>query len=132
MTEHEYSGAREQPAADDPWRSARDMLGSGPADGWIFGVCATIARRSGWELWSVRAVALVLLLLAWWVPVALAYLAIAMLIDETRPAAQSKLKRWARRADDVLELVWNGLGRLFNSARRSDHETYPEGDGLVK
>ncbi len=84
-------------------------------DGWVFGVCATIARRSGWELWAVRAAAVVLLLLSmFWAGVA--YFVLAMLFHETRPGAQRKLVRWARRADDALEILLRGLRNIVKPA----------------
>ncbi len=116
----------------DPWRSARDLLGSHAERGWVFGVCAALAERTGWELWAVRAATLVLLLMFWWLPMAIAYLVMAMLLDETRPGTQQKLKRWARRADDLLEVVWSGLKRAFGDKRKefTRGETYSGSDGL--
>jgi len=118
---------------NDPWRSARDLLGSQPERGWVFGVCAALAARTGWELWAVRTATLILLLMFWWLPMAIAYLVVAMLMDETRPATQLKLKRWAKRADDLLEVVWRGLKRAFNkdaSEFDRSRETYSRPDGL--
>jgi phage shock protein PspC (stress-responsive transcriptional regulator) len=107
------------------------LLGEGSENGWIFGVCATIARRSGWELWAVRSVAAVLFLLFSLASV-LAYFVLAMLFHETRPGAQRKLTRWARRADDGLEVLIRGLkgivteGRAQRAAARGRDQAYEE------
>ena len=114
MRNPEMSHDQKPESTNDPWRSARDLLGSEPERGWVFGVCAALSARTGWELWAVRAATLVLLVMFWWLPMAVAYLVVAMLFDETRPGTQLKLKRWARRADDLLDVVWRGLKRAFN------------------
>lgn len=113
-------------------RSSRDLgadfkrLLSDRADqGWIFGVCATLARRAEWELWGVRtAAAIALLLKPFWAGVA--YFALAMIFYETRPGAQEKLVRWARRADDALEVLVAGLRRII--AHRRGHSDDAERD----
>jgi len=80
------------------------MLGTSEERGWVFGVCPAVSRRTGFELWCVRLTAIICLLLFTLLTVAVYFIA-AMAMDETRPGAQQKLKRWARRADDLVDHV---------------------------
>ena len=80
------------------------MLGTSEERGWVFGVCPAVARRTGFELWCVRLTAIICLLLFTLLTVVV-YFVSAMIMDETRPGAQAKLKRWARRADALLYRV---------------------------
>ncbi|MEM9304147.1 MAG: PspC domain-containing protein [Pseudomonadota bacterium] len=101
---------------DEVRSDLKRLLDDRSEEGWVFGVCATLARRSEWELWAVRSVAAVLLLVfTFWT--ALAYFVLAMLFHETRPGAQGKLMRWARRADDGLEVLLRGLKKIFTDGR---------------
>ncbi|MEM9532618.1 MAG: PspC domain-containing protein [Pseudomonadota bacterium] len=96
----------------DGFEKVREVLQSGPRSGWVFGVCSAIARRTGWELWIVRLVtlgcALVMTLLTF-----AAYFVLAMLMNETRPGAQSKMRRWASQADRVFDGLVRGLKSAF-------------------
>ena len=100
------------------------VLGERRVNGCVFGVCTVIAERSGWELWVVRCVA-ICLLLVFTLFTALAYFVLAMLFRETRPGAQRKLTRWARRADDFLEVFLKGVRGIMTNARRDRHEPPP-------
>ena len=93
---------------DDHFRRVKSALGSAPEDGWIFGVCAALARRLSWELWAVRLVAAICLLCFTLITV-VSYFATAMIMDETRPAAQRKLRRWADKADRLMEKFWSNV-----------------------
>lgn len=104
------------PTFDDHCHRIKRYLGTAPEDGWIFGVCAALARRMGWELWAVRLVAAIALLVFTLLTV-LVYFGCAMLMDETRPAAQRKLSRWARNADRFVERAWDSLSRLLSDQR---------------
>lgn len=102
------------------------LLDDRPEQGWIFGVCATLARRTGWELWLVRLIG-AFLLLSFTFYTALAYFCLAMGFHETRPGAQAKLMRWARHADKLLAVIARGLKNLFadHQRRRNDrHDDY--------
>ena len=78
------------------------MLGTSETSGWVFAVCPAVAKRAGFELWCVRLTAIILLLL-FTVPTVVVYFVAAMVIPETRPGAQNKLKRWAKRADSIVD-----------------------------
>lgn len=84
------------------------MLGASAARGWVFGVCPVIAQRTGLELWCVRLTAIICLLM-FTLPTVAIYFIAAMLMSETRPGAQSKLKRWASRADALVEVAKDSL-----------------------
>lgn len=96
------------PRLEQHFRRIKDSLGASPEDGWIFGVCAAIARRMDWELWAVRLVA-VMALLAFTLLTIGVYFAAAMFMEETRPSAQAKLRRWAEKADRLIERIWDAL-----------------------
>lgn len=110
--------------ANPQFDKVKRFLEGGPAQGWIFGVCATLARRTGWDLWAVRLVAAISALM-FTVVTALAYFVMAMLLDETRPGAQRKLSRWARQLDSFVDLIWRGLKKFFadRPGRERDYET---------
>lgn len=80
------------------------MLSSSEQNGWVFGVCPAVAQRTGFELWCVRLTAILCLLMFTLVTVGI-YFVVAMAMDETRPGAQKKLKRWARRADALVDRI---------------------------
>ncbi|MEM9182180.1 MAG: PspC domain-containing protein [Pseudomonadota bacterium] len=104
----------------DGFDKVKRVLGGGPGEGWVFGVCANVARRTGWELWAVRAVVLVSLLIMSLLTI-LGYFALAMLMNETRPGAQQKMRRWAGQLDTLFEAVSQGLKRFFD--QKSDGHT---------
>ena len=93
---------------DTHFRRVKRTLGSAPEEGWIFGVCSALARRFSWELWAVRLVAVICLLCFSLVTV-VTYFATAMIMDETRPGAQRKLRHWANKADRLMDRVWSSL-----------------------
>lgn len=102
--------------------SARDydrfkrMLGTSAERGWVFGVCPVIAQRTGFELWCVRLTAIICLCL-FSLPTVAIYFVAAMVMPETRPGAQSKLKRWAARADSLVDAAKDSLsGRSRHQA----------------
>ncbi len=100
----------------------KSFLESAPHDGWIFGVCATLARRTGWDLWAVRLIA-VISALVFTLATALVYFVLSMLLQETRPGAQRKISRWARKLDAILERIWRGLKQFFAEKPRCHRDT---------
>lgn len=107
---------------DEYKQEFKHLMGESRSSGWIFGVCATIAKRSGWELWIVRTCAAILLLTTT-LYAALAYFVLAMLFSETRPGAQKKMTRWARQADDLLEILVKGIKGIVSQSRRSQYRS---------
>ncbi|MFK7957893.1 MAG: PspC domain-containing protein [Lysobacterales bacterium] len=99
-------------STNDGFEKVKNVLGSGPDQGWVFGVCANLARRTGWDLWAVRAVMLVALLIMSLLTV-LSYFVMAMLMNETRPGAQRRMRRWAGQLDTVFDTVSAGVKRFF-------------------
>jgi phage shock protein PspC (stress-responsive transcriptional regulator) len=94
----------------------KHMLGTSAERGWVFGVCPVIAKRTGFELWCVRLTAIICLLI-FTLPTVAIYFVAAMLMSETRPGAQSKLKRWASRADALVDVAKDTLtGRSHHQA----------------
>lgn len=104
-----------QSAGTDPLGRAREFLGGGDHRGWIFGVCANLARRTGWELWIIRAVAAVCLLTLTLATMAV-YFVLGVLMDETRPRTQRKISQWARQADRLVDALWRGIKRFFDES----------------
>jgi phage shock protein PspC (stress-responsive transcriptional regulator) len=80
------------------------MLGTSADKGWVFGVCPVLAKRFDFELWAVRLTAIICLLLFTLLTVVI-YFVVAMVMDETRPSAQRKLKQWAKRADSLVDTI---------------------------
>lgn len=100
----------------------KSVLSSGPQQGWVFGVCSHLAQRTGWELWAIRSVMLVCLLVMSLLTI-FGYFVLAMLMNETRPGAQVKMRRWAGQMDKVFDVVSAGVKRFFaqqRNANRSD------------
>ncbi len=98
--------------ANDGFEKVKSVLGSGPDQGWVFGVCSHLAKRTGWDLWAVRAVMLVALLIMSLLTL-LSYFVLAMLMNETRPGAQRRMRRWAGQLDTVFDTVSAGVKRFF-------------------
>lgn len=92
------------------------MLGTSAERGWVFGVCPAVAQRTGFELWCVRLTAIIFLLCFTMLTVVIYFIA-AMVMPETRPGAQRKLKRWAKRADSIVDGLKNSItGRSRHQA----------------
>lgn len=106
----------------DGFDKVKSLLGGGPEGGWVFGVCAHVAQRTGWELWAVRAVVLVCLLIMSLLTI-FGYFVLAMLMNETRPGAQRKMRRWAGQLDTIFDALSAGLKRFFD--QHGDHR--PDG-----
>jgi len=99
-----------------------------PSKQWVFGVCAGLTERTGWEAWAVRITALVCL---FFIPLftIIAYVVLAMLFDETRPVAQAKLSKWAKRLDSLIDVIYQGIKRWVG--RNGNHQgTQPADHGL--
>ena len=71
-------------------------------NGWIFGVCAGIAERFNFHVGTVRVIAVIMLLVFFWLTAAI-YMAAALLIRE-KPLIYSGRKNeqefWRRYQDD--------------------------------
>ncbi len=69
---------------------------------WVFGVCAGIADRFNLRLSTVRVIAVISLLLVFWLTVAI-YIAATLLIKEkplVYSGRQTEYEFWRRRRDD--------------------------------
>lgn len=95
-------------------RRLEALLDAHPEAGWIFGVCAVIARRTEWQLAYVRGTS-VLLLLFFPLVTGLTYLGLAFWFPETRARTQSRLMRWARRADELVAAIARGIRNAMAS-----------------
>ena len=95
----------------------KEALQGRPGQPIVFGVCRTIARRTGWEAWCVRVGVLICALFATF-PTLLAYIAAGFLLPETETRTRGffsglgvLIREWIAKASE-------GLGRRFDSGDR--------------
>ena len=67
---------------------------------WLAGVCARSADRLGWNVYAVRAAA-VLLVLIWPLATAGVYLLAALCLRRRREPDNPRLSAWERRMEDI-------------------------------
>ncbi|MEM1412754.1 MAG: PspC domain-containing protein [Pseudomonadota bacterium] len=104
-------------AQNDFLDSVRENLNGRPGQPMLFGVCRTLAEKSGQEAWLIRVVAL-LLVLFFTGPTVVAYILLGLFMDETADRTRGifqglfmTLREWVDKAvDGFSDLFKDGKG----------------------
>ena len=102
---------------DELIASIRENLNGTAGQPMVFGVCRTLAQRSGHEPWMFRLAAIVLALF-WTIPTLGIYIFLGMLLPETKVRTCGvfkglfiALQEWVEKALAVLQDLFQGNGR---------------------
>ncbi len=95
----------------------RDNLNGQPGQPMLLGVCKVLAKRLGTEPWSVRAVFIVLTLLATG-PMLVAYVLSGLLLDETSERTRGIFKGLFQLLRDTVEKALNLISGAVNGSQR--------------
>jgi phage shock protein PspC (stress-responsive transcriptional regulator) len=101
-------------AQNDFLDSVRDNLNGRPGQPMLFGVCRTLAEKSGLEAWLVR-VAAILLVLFFTGPTVVAYILLGLFMDETADRTRGIFQGLFLTLQEGVEKVVDGIGDLFRS-----------------
>lgn len=101
-------------AQNDFLDSVRDNLNGRPGQPMLFGVCRTLADKTGVEPWLVRVLALVLLVLFTGFTV-VAYVLLGLFMDETADRTRGIFQGLFMILREAVERLVDGIGDLFRS-----------------
>lgn len=93
-----------------------DIFGEQKRPVWVWGVCAAVANRVGWETWIVRAVAVLLLIFLTGLTLA-AYFILGLLLPESRDRAFRSIREFARFLDALIEAAGRKINQWLDSRR---------------
>ncbi|WP_191621396.1 PspC domain-containing protein [Marinihelvus fidelis] len=102
-------------ATDDFLQSVRDNLNGRPGQPLLFGVCKTLAGRMGQEPWVLRAIAIVLLVFLT-LPTVIAYIVLALVLDETSERTQGAFKGLFITLREAADRLADTARNLFGQA----------------
>jgi phage shock protein PspC (stress-responsive transcriptional regulator) len=101
-------------AQNDFLDNVRENLNGRPGQPMLFGVCQTLAAKSGMEPWLVR-VAAILLVLFFMGPTVVAYVLLGLFMDETADRTRGIFQGLFLTLQEGVEKVVDGIGDLFRS-----------------
>lgn len=101
-------------AQNDFLDSVRDNLNGRPGQPMLFGVCRTLADKTGLEAWLVR-VAAILLVLFFTGPTVVAYILLGLFMDETADRTRGIFQGLFLTLQEGVEKVVEGIGDVFRS-----------------
>jgi phage shock protein PspC (stress-responsive transcriptional regulator) len=101
-------------AQNDFLDSVRENLNGRPGQPMLFGVCRTLAEKSGLETWLVR-VAAILLVLFFTGPTAVAYILLGLFMDETADRTRGIFQGLFLTLQEGVEKVVEGVSDVFRS-----------------
>lgn len=101
-------------AQNDFLDSVRDNLNGRPGQPMLFGVCRTLAEKSGMETWLVR-VAAILLVLFFTFPTVVAYALLGLFMDETSDRTRGIFQGLFLTLREGVDKIIDGLGDVFRS-----------------
>ncbi len=101
-------------AQNDFLDNVRENLNGRPGQPMLFGVCQTLAAKSGMEPWLVR-VAAILLVLFFMGPTVVAYVLLGLFMDETAERTRGIFQGLFLTLQEGVEKVVDGIGDLFRS-----------------
>ncbi len=101
-------------AQNDFLDSVRDNLNGRPGQPMLFGVCQTLAAKSGMEPWLVR-VAAILLVLFFMGPTVVAYVLLGLFMDETADRTRGIFQGLFLTLQEGVEKIVDGIGDVFRS-----------------
>jgi phage shock protein PspC (stress-responsive transcriptional regulator) len=115
---HEYTAPIDRGettmAQNDFLDSVRDNLNGRPGQPMLFGVCRTLAEKTGLETWLVR-VAAILLVLFFTFPTVVAYVLLGLFMDETADRTRGIFQGLFLTLQEGVEKVVDGIGDVFRS-----------------
>lgn len=112
--EHRHHDRGNDPRGNDMFESIRENLNGRPGHPMLFGVCRTLAARSGMEPWLLRAVA-ILLVLFFTFPAVVAYVLLGLFLDETSDRTRGIFQGLFLTLREAVDKVVDGIGDLFKS-----------------
>ncbi len=101
-------------AQNDFLDSVRDNLNGRPGQPMLFGVCRTLAEKTGLETWLVR-VAAILLVLFFTFPTVVAYVLLGLFMDETADRTRGIFQGLFLTLQEGVEKIVDGIGDVFRS-----------------
>lgn len=101
-------------AHNDFLDSVRDNLNGRPGQPMLFGVCSTLAAKTGVEPWLVRILALLFLLLFTGFTV-VGYVLLGLFLDETAERTRGIFQGLFMVLRDAVDRLVEGIGDLFRS-----------------
>ncbi len=105
-------------ANNDLFESIRENLNGRPGQPMVFGVCKSLAERSGQEPWLFRAAAIVLGVFFTF-PTLVAYVLLGLFLDETSERTQGIFRGLFLTLREFVDKVFDGLGDLFKPGNGS-------------
>lgn len=105
--------------SDELFNSIRENLNGRPGQPIVFGVCKTLATRSGREPWTFR-LAFIVLAVFWTLPTIAIYIFLGMLLPETKVRTFGVFKGLYLALQELVEKLLNGLQDLFGNSRSSN------------
>jgi phage shock protein PspC (stress-responsive transcriptional regulator) len=103
--------------SDELLDSIRENFNGRPGQPLVFGVCATLAKRSGHEPWIFRVGTLALALF-WTMPAVGAYIALGLLLPETQDRTRGvfkglfiALEEWVEKGMETFQDLFGSKGR---------------------
>jgi phage shock protein PspC (stress-responsive transcriptional regulator) len=101
---------------NDVTRGLRDIFGEEQRPVWIWGVCAAIAAKFGWQTWIVRVAAVVSLILFTKISL-LAYLVLGLVLPECRERTLHSIRQFVRLIEQLVQLATAKVSQWLGSRR---------------
>ncbi len=101
-------------AQNDLLDSVRENLNGRPGQPMLFGVCRTLAEKTGQEPWLIRVAAILLVLFFTW-PTLVAYVLLGLFMDETADRTRGIFQGLFLTLQEGVEKVVDGIGDVFRS-----------------
>ncbi len=101
-------------AQNDFLDSVRENLNGRPGQPMLFGVCRTLAEKTGLETWLVR-VAAILLVLFFTFPTTVAYILLGLFMDETADRTRGIFQGLFLTLQEGVDKVVEGVSDVFRS-----------------
>ena len=101
-------------AQNDFLDSVRENLNGRPGQPMLFGVCRTLAEKTGLETWLVR-VAAILLVLFFTFPTTVAYILLGLFMDETAERTRGIFQGLFLTLQEGVEKIVDGVSDVFRS-----------------
>jgi len=103
-------------SAENVLNEIRDSLNGRPGQPIVFGVCKTLAEKSGKEAWIFRLAALVLTLF-WTLPAVAAYIVLGFALNETEGRTRRFFSGLAVIIRETVEKFASSLRDMFGPER---------------
>ncbi len=92
----------------DDLRAFKNRLGGNEDEAWVFGVCASIARKTKWETWRVRLVCL-LALIVFTSYTLIAYIILGFVMEDTRSLSLRRTKALFNKLEKLSKSLWRSI-----------------------